>query len=319
MIRPSRLISMNSTVSNHQMNKIDITVLIATKNETVNIRRCIDSLSPAERVVVLDSHSTDNTSQIAAQLGAEVVQFNHQGGYPKKRQWALETLNITTPWVFLLDADEVIPEELWDEISHAINSSQPYNAYLISKGFHFLGRRFRFGGFSHSAVLLFRYGKARFERLIEVKGDSFDMEVHERVIVDGQVGKMKTQLIHEDFKGLEAYLDRHNHYSTWEAGIRYSLLTTGEYAQDGITPRMFGNSQEWRRFIKPLIIRLPFEPQLWFIYHYIFKLGFLEGWPGLIASQIRASYIRDVRAKVYEQRARNYHGPLNEPEKKNTG
>jgi hypothetical protein len=71
---------------------------------------------------------------------------------------------------------------------------------------------------------------------------------------------------------------------------------------------LFGNSQERRRFFKALIIRLPFEPQLWFLYHYLFRLGFLEGRPGLIASQIRASYIAQTRAKIFERQLRERVG-----------
>jgi glycosyltransferase involved in cell wall biosynthesis len=282
--------------------KLPITVLLAAKNEALNLPRCLAALTPAATVIVLDSHSTDETAAIARERGAEVVQFDYQGGYPKKRQWALDNLTFTTPWILLLDADEVVPEALWQEIAAAIHSPDTLDAYLITKGFHFLGRRFHHGGFSHSAVLLFKTGTARFERLFDDDSSSLDMEIHERVVVNGRIGTLETPLIHEDFKGLEAYITRHNKYSTWEAKVRYQYLTTGRYGEDTITPRLFGNSQERRRWIKALIIRLPFEQNLWFLYHYVVRLGFLEGRPGLIACQIRASYIAQVRAKMYELR-----------------
>jgi len=280
--------------------KLPITVLLAVKNEAVNIARCLNALDPVERVVVLDSQSEDETGSIAERLGAELVQFEYKGGYPKKRQWALETIDISTPWVLLLDADEIVPTALWDEISSAIADADTPSAFMITKGYHFLGRRFRYGGFSFPAVLLFQRGVARFERLVYDSADALDMEVHERVVVDGSVGRLKTPLIHEDFKGLEAYIQRHNRYSTWEAKLRYRYLTSGQYGEDTIRPRLYGNSQERRRFLKELITRLPFEHWVWFFYHYIVCLGILEGRPGLIASQIRASYIAQVRAKVYE-------------------
>lgn len=279
---------------------LPLTVLIAAKNEERNIGRCLASLSPAERVVLIDSHSTDQTATMAAEQGAEVIQFEHGGGYPKKRQWALDTLTIATPWILLLDADEAVPSELWKEIASAITKSHAADAYFITKGFHFLGRRFRFGGFSHKAVLLFRTGKARFERLVEGSTDGLDMEVHERLLVAGRLASLKTPLIHEDFKGLSAYVDRHNKYSTWEAGVRHAFLCGSPADQGAIRANLFGNLQERRRFLKMVAMRVPFEPQLWFLYHYIARLGFLEGRPGLIASQIRASYIYQVRAKLYE-------------------
>jgi hypothetical protein len=233
-----------------------------------------------------------------------VRQFSYGGGYPKKRQWALDACEITTPWVLLLDADEVAPPALWDEIEAEISSPAPADGYLITKEFHFLGARMRFGGFSHEALLLFRTGRARFERLLDDPPDALDMEVHERVIVDGEVRRLRAAVIHEDFKGLEAYLDRHNRYSTWEARLRFQLLSSGAYGQDTIRPRLFGNSQERRRFLKHIAVRIPGEPSLWFIYHYLCRLAVLEGRRGLIACQIRAGYIKQVRAKVYELRLR---------------
>ena len=281
---------------------IPVTVLVAAKNEEANLPRCLSALTPAKRVVVLDSHSTDRTSKVAQEHGAEVVQFDYSGGYPKKRQWALDTLDITTEWVFLLDADEVVPPALWAEIATAVNSPDSPDAYFVTKGFHFLGRRFRFGGFSFGAVLLFRQGHARFERLVEDPAEALDMEVHERVLVDGNVGQFVTPLIHEDFKGLEAYIRRHNEYSTWEAKLRNRFLENGTYGDESVRPRLWGNAQERRRFLKKIAIRVPLEPALWFVYHYFLKGGILEGRPGLIASQIRANYISQVRAKMYEIR-----------------
>lgn len=280
-------------------NRLPITVLIAAKNEEANLPKCLGAVSRAESVVVLDSNSTDQTTVIAESYNAKVVQFEHQGGYPKKRQWALENLPISTPWVLLLDADEVVPERLWKEIEQAIAEDR-HAAFLIRKGFHFLGKRMKFGGFSHQAVLLIRTGKGKFERLVEFEGDSFDMEVHERVIVEGSIGRLKTPLIHEDFKGLEAYIERHNKYSSWEARLRYRLLMTGHYGQESVRAKFWGNVQERRRWLKRVIIRLPFEPTIWFVYHYILRLAFLDGRRGLIASSIRAQYIQNVRAKIIE-------------------
>ncbi len=280
--------------------QLPVTVLLAVRNEVANIERCLCALKPVERVIVLDSNSNDGTAEMARSLGAEVVQFRYQGGYPKKRQWALENVPIHTPWILLLDADEVVPEELWGEIRAVLSSAAPHAGYLIRKGFHFLGRRLQRGGFSHEALLLVQNGKGRFERLVEVSRDTLDMEVHERVIVDGTIGRLNTPLIHEDFKGLAAYIDRHNKYSTWEAHLRNQLLTTGKYGEDSVRPRLLGNAQERRRWLKRIAVRVPLEPTLWFLYHYLICLGFLEGKPGFIACQIRAQYIANVRAKMFE-------------------
>ena len=282
--------------------KLPITVLIAAKNEEKNIGRCLSSLSPAARVILIDSQSKDRTESLARERGGEVAQFYYRGGYPKKRQWALDSIPIHTPLVFLLDADEVVPDALWAEIKEVLQQSEGPDAWLITKGFHFMGRRFRHGGFSHQAVLLFRRGKGRFEEIIAEDPSGLDMEVHERLLVEGKIGRLKTPLIHEDFKGLEAYISRHNQYSSWEAKVRQRLLDGRNGTTPTLRPRLFGNHQERRRFFKMIAMRVPFEPQLWFFYHYIFRLGFLEGKPGLTASQIRAAYIAQVRVKLHRLR-----------------
>ena len=282
--------------------RLPITAVVAVRNEIANIRRCLENLAPVQRVIVVDSNSTDGTAGVAESMGAEVVQFQYAGGYPKKRQWALDHLPIATEWILLVDSDETIPSALWEEIRESIQDRADVNAFLITKGFHFLGRRLRFGGFSHSAVLLFRTGNARFEELLDDDASGQDMEVHERVLVHGTIAKLRRPLIHQDFKGLEAYIARHNKYSTWEAQLRDQFLASGRYGTQSVRARLFGSAQERRRFLKKLAIRAPFEPLLWFLYHYVLRLGFLEGRRGLIAAQIRSAYIAQVRAKMYELR-----------------
>ena len=277
-------------------------MLVAARDESKNIHRCLSALAPAQRVIVLDSHSIDETPAIAASAGAEVIQFDYEGGYPRKRQWAMDTLDIDTPWILLIDADETVPDPLWQEIKAAVGDSGGADGYLITKGFHFMKKRFRFGGFSHAAIILFRTGRARFERIHVEPDDKLDMEVHERLIVDGRIERLKTPLVHEDFRGLGACIKRHRDYAVWEAGVRHMFLETGRWGDDTIRPRLFGNVQERRRFLKALAVRMPCEAQLWFFYHYVLRLGFLEGRPGLIASRIRANYIADVRSRIHELR-----------------
>lgn len=285
---------------NSIIKKIPVTVLLPTKNEGVNLHYCLKALSPAVKVYLLDSHSTDDTGTIAEKYGVEVVQFEYKGGYPKKRQWAMDNLHIPTKWILMVDADEVISKELWNEIDTCVNDSDLFVAYILLKAFHFLGRAFKYGGFSFGAITLFQKGKAYYETIIDDDPNGMDMEVHERVIVNGLVGKLKSPIIHRDFKNLEAYIARHNKYSTWEAKLRYQYLKTGFYGNQTIRPKLFGNTQERRRYLKTIAIRTPFEPLWWFLYHYVLKLGLLEGYPGLIACLIRANYIAQVRAKIYE-------------------
>jgi hypothetical protein len=181
-----------------------------------------------------------------------------------------------------------------------LSSSAACAAYLVRKQFHFLGKRFQFGGFSFSAIVLFRTGHARFEETAGNSPNGQDMEVHERLIVDGKIGRLRIPLIHDDCKGLSPYIDRHNKYSSWEAGIRAHYLKTGSWGKHSIKASMFGDVQSFRRFIKPLALRLPCEPLLWFLYHYVVCGAVFEGRRGYIASSLRRAYIEQVHAKLYE-------------------
>ena len=278
--------------------KLPITAIIATRNEEANIDYCLQSLYPVERVIVVDSNSQDATRKIARERGAETVEFKYQGGYPKKRQWVMETMDINTQWIFLVDADEIIPDELWQEISCEIQKPKNADAYLINKRFCFMGRCFRFGGFSHSAVLLFKKGSVEFECMTKGPKDIMDMEIHERLLVKGVLKKLKNSLIHQDRKGMRAYIRRHNQYSKWEAEARLKFINTGAWGENTIKSDPFAGVQERRRFLKSIATHIPLEPQLWFLYHYIIRLGFMEGRAGLIASIIRAKYIGKIRKRI---------------------
>ena len=279
-----------------------ISALVAVRNEERNIARCLEALSFCDEVIVLDSHSTDATVAIAESCGAKVVPFTYQGGYPKKRQWALDEGLASSEWILLIDADEVVSPELAAELVRIAQSKTNHSAFLCRKTFHFQGQRFQFGGFSHRAVNFFRNGSARFEQTVVDPPKQQDMEVHERVIVDGTVGLLHGLLIHDDFKDLEAYIARHNYYSTWEARLRAQHLRTGLWGSESIRASPFGDSQERRRWLKSIVIRIPVEPLCWFSYHYFLRLGFLEGKAGFLAARLRANYIADVRAKLRELR-----------------
>ncbi len=97
--------------------KVPISVLIPVKNEINNIEECIRSVEFAQEIVVVDSHSTDGTQEAAAKLGADVIEFNWNGQFPKKKNWALENVKWKHDWVLILDADERITPELAREIA----------------------------------------------------------------------------------------------------------------------------------------------------------------------------------------------------------
>ena len=122
---------------------VPVSVIVPIKNEAENLPRCLGSVPWADEIFVVDSQSTDGSIDLAEKLGGKVVQFQFNGTWPKKKNWALENLPFKNEWVFILDADEVLPPEAADEIAKAIVDPGPIAGYWINRYFMFLGRRLR--------------------------------------------------------------------------------------------------------------------------------------------------------------------------------
>src|ERR1700745_1635491 len=142
--------------------KLPVSVIVAARNEEKNLPRCLEALRNVGEVYVIDSESTDATPEIARSFGAKVVQFHYQGGWPKKRQWAMENLPLAFDWIFLVDADEALTHELEAEIRQAIKDPN-VNEYYVSLRMYFLGRLLRHGGAGFWKLSLFRRGKGGYE------------------------------------------------------------------------------------------------------------------------------------------------------------
>jgi glycosyltransferase involved in cell wall biosynthesis len=286
------------TVTSRSTNSdaIAVTVVIPTRNEARHLARCLEAIRCFAEVYVVDSQSTDSTVQIARSFGAEVVQFHYHGGWPKKRQWALDSLPFHNDWVLLLDADEVLNPDLADEIREVIRDPDLVG-YRVFLRLSFLGRELRFGGNGFWKLSLFRRGKGRFEcRLRDQDRSMSDIEVHEHVIVDGRVGKLRHALPHHNVESLDRYLTKHNEYSNWEAKV----LLQGTEQRDELPPTLFGNQAQRRRWLKKRFFGLPGSPLFFFLYKYILRLGFLDGVPGLIYCGLQSTHFFHIKAKMYE-------------------
>jgi glycosyltransferase involved in cell wall biosynthesis len=277
--------------------RLPISVVIAVRNEERNLARCLESLASAAQVYLVDSFSTDRTAELGRSYGAEVVQFHYRGGWPKKRQWALDTLPLAYDWVLLLDADECLTPALEEEIRRVISDAR-FNGYYLKLQMYFLGRELRRCGAGFYKLSLFRRGQGRFECRLRSQDDSMcDMEVHEHVVVDGRVGKLENALIHHNVESLSRYIQKHDQYSNWE-----SRVLGGEEKSAELEPRLFGNQAQRRRWLKKWFFKAPGSPVLLFFYRYIFALGFLDGVPGLIYCGFQAVQMFHTKAKIYEQR-----------------
>jgi glycosyltransferase involved in cell wall biosynthesis len=251
-------------------------------------------------VYLVDSQSSDETAGMAAEYGAKVVQFHYQGGWPKKRQWAMDSLPLDYDWIFLVDADEAVTPELADEIKTAIASGKA-DGYYIALQMHFLGRRLRHCGATFRKLSLFRRGKGRFEcRLQDQDSSMADMEVHEHVIVDGPTATLVNPLIHHNVESLSRYIRKHDEYSNWEA----RLWLDGAQGTNDLPPSLFGTQAQRRRWLRKKFFNLPGSPILFFLYKYFFLLGFLDGIPGLIFCGFQGIQFFNIKAKIYELRVK---------------
>jgi acetyltransferase-like isoleucine patch superfamily enzyme/glycosyltransferase involved in cell wall biosynthesis len=247
----------------------NIEVVIPVKNEEVNLPFTLKSIYKwADKIWVVDSESTDKTREIAKEYGAEVI-VQPWLGYAKQKNWALDNLPIESDWVFILDADEVILPDLRDEmlkIAAEPADQNPISAYNINRYFIFLGKRIRHCGYYPSwNVRFFKRGVARYE----------EREVHEHMIVDGQQGYLDGNMEHFDRRGLDIYIEKHNHYSMLEAK---EILRESKSNDDPVGMTLFGSTIQRRRWIKRYIYpRLPARWLFRFLWMYVLQLGFLDG------------------------------------------
>ena len=275
---------------------LTVSVIVPVRNEARNLSRCLESLAGFGEVYVIDSQSTDDTVSIAQSRGAKVVQFHYEGGWPKKRQWAMDTLPLAYDWILLLDADEVLTPELVEEIRRALQDSG-VNGYSIRLQMHFLGRVLRHCDASFWKLSLFRKGRGRFEcRLKDQDASMADIEIHEHVVVDGPTAELRNALVHHNVDSLSRYILKHNEYSNWEARV----LLRPEGDSEEVSADLFGTQAQRRRWLKRNLYRLPGSPVLLFLYRYFFRLGFLDGVPGLIYCTFQAVQMFHSKAKIYE-------------------
>lgn len=289
--------------------KIPVSVLIPAKNEESNLPACLSSVARANEIFVVDSQSEDRSVEIAESHGAKVVQFHFNGRWPKKKNWALENLPFTNEWVLIVDCDERITPELWDEIAEAIQNPA-YNGYYLNRRVYFLGKWIRHGGkYPDWNLRLFRHKKGRYENLgTEEIRNTGDNEVHEHVILEGAVAYLKNDMEHIDFRDIYHWLARHNRYSNWEARVYLNMLT-GKGETGTIGANLFGDAVQRKRFLRKVWVWMPFKPSLRFIIFYILRLGFLDGKAGYIYARLLSQYEYQIGVKLYE--LRQFGGQLN--------
>lgn len=265
-----------------------VTVVITTKDEELHVGRCLNSALPLGRVVVVDAGSEDATVEIARAHGAEVID-HHWEGYSAQKNWALENLSIKTEWVLFLDADEYLTQRLRNEIE-AATRSESIDGFYIARENIILGRRLRHAWwYPDYQMRLFRPTKGRYESRL----------VHEHAVIAGETEFLRSPLLHENLKGVAAWMERHIRYASLEA-LEIRKVLRGE-PSEGVKPRIFGSRAERRRAAKVWIwYRMPFRPAVRFLWLYVLRRGFLDGRQGLVYCELIAAYEALIDANLLE-------------------
>jgi glycosyltransferase involved in cell wall biosynthesis len=279
-----------STTAAAKRSPVPFSILILTRNEAINIVACLESVSWCNDVVVLDSFSTDDTCELAASRGARVFQRRFDD-FGSQRNYAIDEIPFAHPWVFHLDADERFTLALKAECEGVINADR-HSAYFVANRLFFLGKWIRYSSqFPFPQVRLIKLGEARFAKA----GHGQKEEAAARGI-----GFLSEPYDHYNFsKGIADWVDRHNRYSSEEAADAGALQSGPIPLAALVTADSIGRKRAFKR----LHARLPAR-WLWkFVYLYIIRLGFLDGYPGFAYCMLTAIYDFLIAVKVRERRS----------------
>jgi glycosyltransferase involved in cell wall biosynthesis len=267
---------------------VPLSIVVLTRDEEPNIRRCLASVAWADQVVVVDSGSTDDTVPIARSLGAEVIEQPWLG-FSAQREFALRLPELRHDWVYFVDADEWVSPQLAREIASRMKAPSC-------------------AGFAHRLRLVFQgtwirhcgwYRGSWVVRLVDRRYTKYDgSPVGERACIDGAVHRLRNDIVDEDQKGLAIWLHKHVRYAQLEAQRRetpaHALLSRFRALQSN-------HVNETRPLIRTLLKdvifpSVPAKPVALFLYMYVIRLGLLDGRVGLRFCFYHAWYEATVTA-----------------------
>lgn len=279
-----------------------LTVVILVRDEALHIERAINSVQPvADRIVVVDSGSQDDTCALARALGAEVLEQPWRN-YATQFNWALDQIGAKTGWVLRLDADEIVSPRMRDEIRADLpNLPDSVDGVFVPRYMTFLRGPVRRGGLFPVHVLrLFRAGQGRCEQ----------RWMDEHVVVTGATVSFQGHILDENLKPLGWWIDKHNGYASREAvdllNLEYRFMPHETIA------RAQGGQASRKRWIKEtLYARMPpgARAGLYFLWRFIIRLGFLDSPQGRSFHLLQGFWyrylvdmkLREVRAHMRER------------------
>lgn len=262
--------SESSPASGAPSARCKLSIALIAKNEAENIGRTLESVAWADEIILIDSGSTDDTIAIAQKYNAKIY-YEPWKGYGGQMNSAID--KCTSPWVFSLDADEVMTPELAKEIQALLAGNPKFDAYMVPRLNLIFGRWMRHGGlYPDRKLRLFRQGTARLRE---------DTEPHATPKWDGATGNLKFDLLHYQYPTLPLYIEHMDRYSTASVPL---MLRKGKTSS---SPIAF--------FCNTLL-----NPVATFIYNYFFRLGFLDGREGLMFHVSHSAYVSWKYGKAWQ-------------------
>lgn len=245
----------------HTQNKIS--VVIITGNEENNIKDCLQSVTWADEIIVVDSESSDNTVLIAKEYTDKVF-IQKWLGYSKQKSYAISQAK--NEWVLSLDADERVKGQLAEEILNYDLDKTGYSAFKIKRENYFIGKKINECGWGNDYQLrLFKKSRVKLT----------DRLVHEKFIVEGDVSTLENAIMHYSYNNLKDGFDKINIYSSLEAEEKHNKT-------------------------KITTLRIILYPVIAFLHHYFIRKGIKDGKHGLIISLMHAITKLQVQMKIWE-------------------
>ncbi|MUP44551.1 glycosyltransferase family 2 protein [Gramella sp. BOM4] len=263
-----------------------ISAVILTYNEQNILAKCLSALHFVDEIIVFDSYSTDNTVKIAKNFNAKILQRKFDN-YANQRNVALDSVAEQSHWILMVDADEIVTEELKKEIFEVISNNASASLYRVRRKDMFQGKWIKqSSGYPTWFPRLFKKGEVKVER-----------EINEEYTTAGREGKLVEHLIHYPFnKGLSWWFEKHNRYSQMEAlklkeELKENIQLLNLLSKDPVVRR---------KTQKRLIYKLPCKSWIVFLGLYIFRGGFLNGKAGYTFCKLRKTYEWMIELKLKE-------------------
>jgi glycosyltransferase involved in cell wall biosynthesis len=228
-----------------------ITAIIPTLNEEIHIRDAIKSVDFADEIIVIDSYSTDKTLEIAEKMNVKIIKRKFDD-FSSQKNYAIKQASHN--WIYILDADERVTPEVRVEILKAVKKPDDFVGFYVRRAFYFAGEKINYGGCQRDKVV----------RLFLKKHCRYAGVVHETIVANGTLGFLKNKIDHYSYKSYDHYISKMNHYGA---------LRSEQFFKEGRSVNLY------HILIKP--------PARFFI-HYFIRLGFLDGFAGLMFAKIQA-------------------------------